>query len=250
MNTATRITPSTTTKRPVESIGSQLVSSAGPTLNSISANPIASANEKMIWPRPIWVWISPSSSRSCEATLAEIASARKPIARDSPSAMTPRTTGSRQIFRRCIGDSISRTTSVMSPSGVRTATAQLDGLRIITPSRTAWPPYVIFTSASRRGTRGRSRLTRGLSRSSPLPLAAARAAGLLEPALEALHPAARVDELLLARVERMARRADLHVQLRLRGPGPELVAAGARHVREDVFGMDAGLHRPARIPAA
>src|SRR6188474_3262175 len=228
MNTATRITPSTTTKRPVESIGSQLVSSAGPTLNSISANPIASANEKMIWPRPIWVWISPSSSRSCEATLAEIASARKPIARDSPSAMTPRTTGRRQTFRRFIGDSISRTTSVMSPSGVRTATAQLDGLRIMTPSRTAWPPYVIFTARS----------------------AAARAAGLLEPALEALHPTARVDELLLPRVEGMAGGADLHVQLGLRGAGPELVAARARHVREDVVGVDVGLHGPARIPAA
>ena len=111
------------------------MSSAGPTLKSISANPIASANEKMIWPRLICVWISPSSSRSCEATFAEIASARNPIASDSPRAITPRTTGSRQIFRRCIGDSISRTTSVMSPSGVRTATAQLDGLRIITPSR-------------------------------------------------------------------------------------------------------------------
>ena len=28
----------------------------------------------------------------------------------------------------------------MSPSGERTATAQFEGPRIITPSRTAWPP--------------------------------------------------------------------------------------------------------------
>src|SRR5919199_6494386 len=32
----------------------------------------------------------------------------------------------------------------MSPSGFRTATAQLDGPRIITPSRTAWPPRVVI----------------------------------------------------------------------------------------------------------
>src|ERR671918_1173016 len=81
-------------------------------------------------------------------------------------------------------------------------------------------------------------------------LAAARAAGLLEPALEPLHPTARVDELLLARVERMALGADLDVQLGLRGARPELVAARAGHVGEDVLGMDVGLHRPARIPAA
>ncbi len=48
MNTATRMRPSTTTKRPVESIGSQLVRSAGPILKSMSAKPIASAKEKMI----------------------------------------------------------------------------------------------------------------------------------------------------------------------------------------------------------
>ena len=44
-----------TTKEPVVSIGSQLVIRAGVTLKSISANPIAIANEKMIWPRGISV---------------------------------------------------------------------------------------------------------------------------------------------------------------------------------------------------
>ena len=48
MKTATRIRPSTITKEPVSSTGSQLVSSAGPTLNSIRAKPIAIAKEKMI----------------------------------------------------------------------------------------------------------------------------------------------------------------------------------------------------------
>ena len=44
----TRITPSMTTKYPVVSTGSTFVISAGVTLKSISANPIAIAKEKMI----------------------------------------------------------------------------------------------------------------------------------------------------------------------------------------------------------
>ena len=67
---------------------------------------------------------------------------------------------------------------------------------------------------------------------------AAGAAGLLEAALEALHPATRVHQLLLARVERVAGGADLDVQVRLRRARVELVAAGAAHVRQDVLGMD------------
>src|SRR5919108_4650683 len=85
--------------------------------------------------------------------------------------------------------------------------------------------------------------------SAALP-AAPSAAGLLEAALEALHPAARVEQLLLARVERVAVRADLDVQLGLRRARLELVAAGAANGRQDVLGMDAGLHSPARIATA
>ena len=72
------------------------------------------------------------------------ASARKPIASDSPSAITPRTTSSRQMRRLAIGEAISWTTCAIAPSGLRTATAQLDGERIITPSRTAWPPIAVL----------------------------------------------------------------------------------------------------------
>jgi hypothetical protein len=43
-----------------------------------------------------------------------------------------------------MGDSILLTTWAIFPSGFRTATAQLDGLRIITPSRTAWPPIAVL----------------------------------------------------------------------------------------------------------
>src|SRR5688500_6562410 len=70
--------------------------------------------------------------------------------------------------------------------------------------------------------------------------AGALAAG--EPALEALHPAAGVHELLLARVERVAVAADLHLDLGLGGPRLELVAAGTADVRDDVFGVEVGLH--------
>ena len=60
----------------------------------------------------------------------------------------------RKVFRLpivrgviALGESIGRDTCAISPSGLRTATAQLDGLRIITPSRTACPPTVIVRGA-------------------------------------------------------------------------------------------------------
>ena len=51
-------------------------------------------------------------------------------------------------------------------------------------------------------------------------------------------PAAGVDELLLARVEGMAGRADLDVQLGLRRTRDEFVAARAMDGREDVIGVN------------
>src|SRR3954447_26516051 len=82
-------------------------------------------------------------------------------------------------------------------------------------------------------------------------LAASRgAAGALEAALEALDTPARVHQLLLPGVERVAVRADLDVQLGLRRPRHERRPARARDRREHVLGMDVGLHRPARIAAA
>ena len=159
------------------------------------------------------------------------------MASDSPSAKTPRTTGRRA--QRCLSrnEEIGRLTSAISPSGLRTATDHADGPRIITPSRTAWPPMGALTAelltARRRG-----------------------GAGLLEAALEPLDAAARVHELLLARVEGMALGADLDMKLGLGGAGLERVPAGARDGREDVLGMDVGLHESAwrwtglRIPEA
>src|SRR2546421_5298770 len=114
--------------------------------------------------------------------------------------------------------SIGRQPSAIWPFGLRTATAQFEGPRIITPSRTACPPIAAAISG----------------------LGAAGAAGLLEAALEALDTSAGIHQLLLARVERVALGADLDVQLRLRGTRLERVPAGAVHVRVDVVGMDVG----------
>ena len=63
-----------------------------------------------------------------------------------------------------------------------------------------------------------------------------------ELALEAVHAARRVDELLIARVERVADAADLDLQLFHGGAGLELVSATAANGAVDVVGMDAGLH--------
>src|SRR2546423_9265063 len=69
-------------------------------------------------------------------------------------------------------------------------------------------------------------------------------------ALETLNPSSGVDQLLLAGIEGMARRADLHVQVRFGGPRVELVSAGAVHVREHVLGMDRDLHRLTSLATA
>src|SRR5215210_6751565 len=70
-----------------------------------------------------------------------------------------------------------------------------------------------------------------------LPLARARCT-----AAEALDAPAGVHELLTARVEGMAVRADLDMQLRLGGAGPELVAARAADVCGAVLGVNVCLH--------
>src|SRR4051794_31579203 len=124
-----------------------------------------------------------------------------------------------------------RQTCAISPSGLRTATAQLPGPRIMTPSRTACPPI--------------GELIAGAPGS-----AAACAAGLLEAALEPLDAAAGVHQLLLARVERVALGADVDVEVGLRRTRVEVVAARAVHVRDDVLGVNVRFHRPTRIAAA
>ena len=61
-------------------------------------------------------------------------------------------------------------------------------------------------------------------------------------ATESLDSATGVHQLLLARVERVAVRADLDVDICLRGASRELVPTRAAHVSLYVFRVDLGLH--------
>src|SRR4029453_12067428 len=65
---------------------------------------------------------------------------------------------------------------------------------------------------------------------------------LLVAPCETLDAAGGVDELLLAREERVALGADLETQVLARRPGHELLAASAADGHFLVFGMDALLH--------
>src|SRR5690348_14510649 len=60
-----------------------------------------------------------------------------------------------------------------------------------------------------------------------------------ELVLELLDAASRIDELQFARVKGMANAADIDLQLFARATRRELVAAAARNLRREVFGMDA-----------
>src|SRR5689334_13819598 len=151
-------------------------------------------------------------------------SARKPMASDSPSAITPRTIGSRKTKWRAIAESIGRETCAISGDGPVAGASHHHALE--------------------------DRLSADVGHDSEALAAACLAAGALQAALEALDATARVHELLLARVERVALRADLDVQLGLRRAGLERVSAGARHRGDDVLGMDAGFHCPLKIAAA
>src|SRR4051794_28279901 len=219
----------------------RLVSPTGTTKNS----PTAKASATTIVPAHMPPEISSSSSSSC--ALAERPSALKPIPSDSTSATTPRMIGRRSALCFLSTEVSGNSSTAISPrvlsgapsgAGLRTATAQWPTPRIITPSRTAWPP----TGASRWAT---SWSPSGATRAAAVLIERPRSAlgGAGGAAAEAVDAAAGVHELLPARVERVAVRADLDVDLGLRRAGRELVAARAPHVGLDVFGVDSGLHR-------
>ena len=63
-----------------------------------------------------------------------------------------------------------------------------------------------------------------------------------ETLFEAIHASTRINQLLLARVERMALGADIHLQLFLRGAGLEGLTAYAANDAFTVLGMDSFLH--------
>src|SRR5438552_5387128 len=153
-----------------------------------------------------------------------------PMVSDSARTLTPRMNGIR-THGWSAGYHGRRWTSVeISPSGSRTASAQRCGPRIMTPSTRAWPPMDGRPCPPAAGA---------------WPLTSRSDAGRAAPVLllEALHPASGVHELLLARVEGMALRADLDLQVCLRRPGLKRVPARAPDVRQYVVGMDPGLHR-------
>src|SRR5436305_2714456 len=204
---------------------------AGPTMkipmNRISANTIENP-----------ICFEDRRSSSGMAWFAEMVRALMPIARDCHRAMTPRNPGQRRNRRRCETET-SCDSRWMSPSGRRTATAQWSRPRIITPSMTACPPYRWFSRAGLELIR--------LSIPAPCRNAGSSALALAPPlgvaALEPLDAAAGVHQLLLARVERVAVRAELHAELGLRRPGLERVATRAVHRGHDVFGVNSLLHR-------
>ena len=118
--------------------------------------PIDSASAKTIVPVHAFEEISSSSSPSC--ALAEMPSALKPMASDSNSATTPRITGRRRTRCFLSTETSGNDWTSISSSGVRTATAHVETPRIITPSRTAWPPIGASFAAK---VRSRSSLMKG-----------------------------------------------------------------------------------------
>src|SRR6185437_7853881 len=68
------------------------------------------------------------------------------------------------------------------------------------------------------------------------------AAALGHSALEALNPAARVDQLLPAGIEGMAGGADLNVDFGFGRASHELIAARTADMSVDILGMYTGLH--------
>ena len=63
-----------------------------------------------------------------------------PIAMDCPRTMTPRRNGFATMGWRAATERISCDSTWTAPEGLRTASAQCEAPRIITPSGTAWPP--------------------------------------------------------------------------------------------------------------
>ena len=86
------------------------------------------------------IWREDRRSSSGTDSRAETESARNPIPRACPSAITPRMNGFARIGCRLATESMSCDSMCRSPAGRRTATAHTSRPRIITPSTTAWPP--------------------------------------------------------------------------------------------------------------
>ena len=166
-------------------------------------SPIASTTDRTTVPIQAPPPISSSPSSIC--ALAEMPRALKPILSDSASATTPRTSGCRRRRWRLIQETSGSETTSISPSagvvgsrwpsascscsgvGLRTATAQVEMPRIITPSSTAWPP----TGASRWAISSPSGMRTGSAADCDARGAVACTRPAYEAAWEALRLAAR-----------------------------------------------------------
>src|SRR5262245_16958891 len=130
-----------------------------------------------------------------------------------------------------------RCVTTISPFGRRTAVATAAGERIMTPSRTAWPPtlYGGMTMSGLGSTAGPFRVFCS-------GLAGDARRDLLVLAAELLDAARRVHQLLLAGVVRMAVGADFDVDLWLRRSSFDDVAADADDLGVRITRVDSGLH--------
>ena len=108
MNTVTRMSPSTIASS-VDSTGSQLVSSAEADLEHQREADRDREGEDDLPAADLGLDLAVLVAL-LRGDVCRNRERAKPIASDSPSATTPRTTGRRQILRRCMGDSMSRTT--------------------------------------------------------------------------------------------------------------------------------------------
>src|SRR5215218_10194679 len=158
------------------------------------------------------------SSSSPSAMFVDMVSAFIPSHRVSPRERAPLIMGRRNSLLRRVTERNRSARRSISPEGVRTAIPQKLGERIKTPSIMACPPTLMCSAL--------------------LPVLASLAA-----ILEALHPTAGVHYALLACIERVALRAEVHRdRVPRRRACLELVAAHAAHQRLRILWMYSSLH--------
>src|SRR5437762_3262043 len=122
--------------------------------------------------------------------------------------------------------------------------------RIITPSRTACPPYPIFGVAPMipQTTQGRAVLAPA-DAAQPARAGGLPSAGGLTPP-ETLHLPARIQQTLFAGEERVAAGADVDSQRRLGGASDERIPAGTMDLGGPVLRVDACLHERNDLPSS
>src|SRR5947207_1545152 len=132
-------------------------------------------------------------------------------------------------------------------SGLRQATAKNRGLRIITPSITACPPYCRKSLMTGNQTNRTEDSTPSHLMMYDVKSTQNELCLHLVLLQELLNTPFRVDDLLLSREERMARGTDLNPNARFRGACLKAVAAGARDRRRNVVRVNSLFHSNPRL---